>query len=268
MKKVISGLTATALIVGILSPMVGHAEEKTIPLAKCEINIIKGKHTKQSPAYGSGICKDLVEGFYSDSAKVYRVSGMVETQVNKSGQKHIIGVPYDGYSEAELTIYLNKTETPKTETPKTETPKTETPKTETPKTETALKVLYKGKVNKTTTTVRDSNSTKGKSLGTLKKNATVEVVESKSGWYKIKHNKGYGWVVTKDVTKNSTVKVLYKGKTTSDLNVRSTNSTKGKKLGTLKKNTKVEVVQSKSGWYKIKYKKDYGWVSSKYVKKS
>lgn len=62
--------------------------------------------------------------------------------------------------------------------------------------------------------------------------------------------------------------VLYKGKVTaSNLTVRQSSSTKAKKIGTLKKNSTVEVVGSSKGWYKVKFGKGYGYVSSKYVKK-
>ncbi|WP_334299730.1 SH3 domain-containing protein [Terrisporobacter sp.] len=38
------------------------------------------------------------------------------------------------------------------------------------------------------------------------------------------------------------------------------------KIGSLSKGTKVEIVESKNGWYKIKYKSGYGYISASYVK--
>ena len=35
----------------------------------------------------------------------------------------------------------------------------------------------------------------------------------------------------------------------------------------MKKNAKVEVVSTKKSWVKVKYKKGYGWVAGKHVKK-
>lgn len=125
-------------------------------------------------------------------------------------------------------------------------------------------VIYKGHVTATELTVRNSNSTKGKKLGTIEKNTAVNVVENKSGWYKIEYKDGYAWVSNKYVKK-----VKYSAKVTaSALNVRKSNSTKAKSLGTLKKNAKVDVVGTKGSWSEIKYKSGYGWVSSKYIKKS
>ena len=54
--------------------------------------------------------------------------------------------------------------------------------------------------------------------------------------------------------------------TTDNLNVRSGPSSNYSKLGILTKGTKVEVVERYSnGWYKIKYKGSYGYVSGAYV---
>ena len=45
--------------------------------------------------------------------------------------------------------------------------------------------------------------------------------------------------------------------------------TSSTKLGTLSKGARVQIVQKQSnGWYKIKYKDSYGYISSKYVKLS
>ncbi|MEI2356696.1 SH3 domain-containing protein, partial [Mesobacillus zeae] len=132
-----------------------------------------------------------------------------------------------------------------------------------------VKVLFKGKVTASTLNVRSSNSPKAKVIGSLKRNATVEVVQSSNGWYKIKRGSGYGWVSAKYVKKiYAAPKVLFKGKVTaSTLNVRSSNSPKAKKIGSLKRNSIVEVVQSSNGWYKIKRGSGYGWVSASYVKR-
>lgn len=53
----------------------------------------------------------------------------------------------------------------------------------------------------------------------------------------------------------------------STLNVRSSSSAKGKKLGTLKFGNKIKVIgqDRNTGWYKIKYKGKTGWVNKSYV---
>jgi len=69
-------------------------------------------------------------------------------------------------------------------------------------------------------------------------------------------------------TVSAKAKVLYTGETTaSTLNVRKSNGTKYKVIGTLKKGSKVEVVKKEGNWLKINYKKGYGYVSGTYVKR-
>lgn len=57
------------------------------------------------------------------------------------------------------------------------------------------------------------------------------------------------------------------GVTTGNVNVRSGASTNYAVIGTLTTGTKVQIVSQDSvtGWYKIKYNNDYGYVSNKYV---
>lgn len=69
-------------------------------------------------------------------------------------------------------------------------------------------------------------------------------------------------------SEKSIVKVIATGKATIDgVSVRSTNSVKGKYLGSLRTGDKVEILQETSnGWYKIKYKKTYAYVSNSFIK--
>ena len=52
----------------------------------------------------------------------------------------------------------------------------------------------------------------------------------------------------------------------SSLNVRSGYGTSYFKIGSLSKGSKVEIVESKDGWHKIKYKSRYGYISASYVR--
>ncbi|UPA29342.1 SH3 domain-containing protein [Terrisporobacter glycolicus] len=140
------------------------------------------------------------------------------------------------------------------------------------------KVIKKGKINTNRLNVRSSASSNSSKIGTLSKGAIVEIVKvDKNGWYKIKYKKGYGYVSSSyvvDINSNENTDndssggtVIKKGKiNTNLLNVRSSGSTNSSKLGTLSKGAIVEIVKvDKNGWYKIKYKKGYGYVSSSYV---
>ncbi len=155
------------------------------------------------------------------------------------------------------------------------------PQTEAATNQTQGKVLFKGNVTASSLNVRNSYTPNAKKIGSLKRNQVVEVLQTNKGIHKIKYGKGYGWVsgsyikkqaaVVKTVAKtNSTLspKVLFKGNVTaSTLNVRNTSSAGGKRIGDLKKNVQVEVVDSSKGWYKIKFGKGFGWVSASHVKK-
>ncbi|SFG21187.1 SH3 domain-containing protein [Sporolactobacillus nakayamae] len=137
-------------------------------------------------------------------------------------------------------------------------------------------VLYTG----TTTAnlnVRSSASTSGKLLTTLKKGSSVEVVGTEGDWLKVKYNGGTAYVskdyVKKPSSENSSGSdstsetVLYTGTTTANLNVRSSASTSGKLLTTLKKGSSVEVVGTEGDWLKIKYNGGTAYVSAEFVKK-
>ena len=61
--------------------------------------------------------------------------------------------------------------------------------------------------------------------------------------------------------------VIKTGTTTIRLNVRIGPSTSYKSLGKIQRGTEVEIVEvASTGWYKIKYQDDYGYISHKYVK--
>lgn len=116
-------------------------------------------------------------------------------------------------------------------------------------------------------TVKKDAGTKYSNLGTLKKSAKVDVVGQSGSWSKIKYNKGYGYVPSKNLTKTKPINytTMY---TTTSLTVRSGAGTKYKALATLKKATKVEVASTANGWAKIKYNKTHAYVSAKYLSKT
>ena len=129
------------------------------------------------------------------------------------------------------------------------------------------------KTGKTTAVlnVRKGPSTKYAKLGKLSKGAKVQIISNASnGWYKIKYKGKYGYVAKKYIKldKNIVDKAVNKtGKTITVLNVRKGPSTKYSKLGKLSKGTEVQIIaiNESTGWYKIKYKGTYGYISNQYV---
>lgn len=135
-----------------------------------------------------------------------------------------------------------------------------------------VEAAFKSFKGTTTTTlnVREGAGTNFKKVGTLKEKTTITVIGSKSGWYKIKFNGKNAYVSAKYVKKQETTANTFQKfdvKTTDNLNVRSTRSAKGKKLGQLAKGSKVTVLGSQSGWYTINFKGKTGYISAKYTTK-
>ncbi|MTT30432.1 SH3 domain-containing protein [Terrilactibacillus sp. BCM23-1] len=107
----------------------------------------------------------------------------------------------------------------------------------------------------------------GKHLATWPEGTPFNVYAQNGNWMVINYGRGYAYTYKSHVTKNApSEKVLYKGTTTANLNVRGTASGTATKLATLPKGTTVEVVRTGS-WLKIKYKTGYAFVSGQYVKK-
>ena len=137
------------------------------------------------------------------------------------------------------------------------------------------KTVKTGTVNTKSLNVRKGAGTSYSKIGCLSKGTKVNIVSKLSnGWYKIKYKNGYGYVSGKYVTNvkttesttSSSTKVIYKGTITGTLNVRRGGSTSYAKIGYLSKGAKVNIVSKLSnGWYKIKYKNGYGYISGKYV---
>ncbi len=72
--------------------------------------------------------------------------------------------------------------------------------------------------------------------------------------------------VTTSFVVNKVVKTKTGKVTVSRLNVRTSASTKGRVIGSLKKNQTVKIVSTTRSWYKIKYGKTTGYVSKSYIK--
>ena len=136
-----------------------------------------------------------------------------------------------------------------------------------------VSVIKTGVVNTSSLNVRSGYGSSYSKIGTLTKGTKVEIVESKNGWYKIKYKTGYGYISASCITINNTqvkpptVSVIKTGVVNaSSLNIRSGYGSSYSKIGTLTKGAKVEIVESKNGWYKIKYKTGYGYISAGYIK--
>ena len=118
--------------------------------------------------------------------------------------------------------------------------------------------------------IRKGANTTFDKLGSLKKNAKVTIVaKTSNNWYKVKFNKGYGYVCGQYINLNKTeddFKYPATGTVNSAVFVRKGASTSYTKLGKLQKNDKVTILSKTTyGWYKINYKNTTGYVYGQYI---
>ena len=128
-----------------------------------------------------------------------------------------------------------------------------------------------GVVNVTSSlNVRSGAGTNYSSIGSLNKNAIVEVVDTVNSWYKIKYGSGYGYV-SKDyiILKDRSMaeaKVIKEGTVvTVALKVRENSTYDSNVIGTIPMGEKVSILEDNGEWSKISYNDNYGHILNEYV---
>ncbi len=129
-------------------------------------------------------------------------------------------------------------------------------------------------INKVRTTqsvyVRKSASTTADKLGSVAKGTVFTVIEAlNNGWTKVKFEKQDGYIrndyLEEVESANSYATATIGTITTAVLNVRGDASMTASKIGTVKLNEKVEIIQIEDGWCKIKFDGGIGYVKADYV---
>ena len=117
--------------------------------------------------------------------------------------------------------------------------------------------------------VRKGPNTTYAKIGSLKKNAKVSVVaKTSNNWYKIKFNNSYAYVSSQYVTLTEIEELEYSATASilSDVYVRKGPNTNYEKIGTVKKDDKVNIVAiTSNGWCKIKFNNSFGYIYGEYV---
>lgn len=273
-------------------------------VTNCSMTIYASKNTIDNFANASGDCKEEIYGFYSPTAKVFRVTGAYTGQVKNGQVKEITLAQSTKYVSAYLTINtvddLNKPVTSfkpfkgitnkktiiwdgisKDSKKISELPSKTNIEVQSQKSN-RYSFTYKGKnrwvdkvnvdqvfnefIVETTSSlnVRSGASVKSKIVGTLKKGTKVTIKGSADGWYKVIH-KGKTAYISSSYTKKIIMFKEFKVKVTDTLNVRLQASTNAKVVGKLKVRTVVTVKASRNGWYTIVYKGNNAYISEKYT---
>jgi uncharacterized protein YgiM (DUF1202 family) len=134
-------------------------------------------------------------------------------------------------------------------------------------------VIGTGKVTASSLNVRSGPSTGSSRIGSLARNAQVDILEKQGSWYKVKRGSTVGYVHgdylnVSNGQESSRDSVVNQGGivTASALNVRKGPSTSYSRITLLYKNTQVVVLEKTKGWYKIQRGSTTGYVDASYIK--
>jgi phage minor structural protein len=136
-----------------------------------------------------------------------------------------------------------------------------------------------GKILANALNVRKTPGTDGEYAGLLVNGNTVEIVgvDAATGWYKIKFEGGYAYITNKSEyveiisgDPNGSTTVQKVEVLAENLNVRSGAGTSYSSIGIVQKGFTADILETDSttGWYKISYNGEYGWITNNttYVK--
>lgn len=124
----------------------------------------------------------------------------------------------------------------------------------------AMAATQSGQIVGTKVNIRTSPNTSSSRITQLS-NSRVSIVDKTSGWYKISFSGKTGWVSSDYIKVLST-----NGKINANgVNFRTSASTTSKKIDTLSKGTSVVILDTSSGWHKVKVGSKVGYVVTKFI---
>ena len=125
-------------------------------------------------------------------------------------------------------------------------------------------VIGTGKIGNKELDVREGAGNQYKKIGYMSPGSRVEVLEERNGWYKIKFLNTTGYIDKIGVVLNgqeSEVKVLSKGLIGNEnVDVRNGYGSAYEKIGYMSPGSRIEVLEVKNGWYKIKFLNGVGYI--------
>lgn len=110
--------------------------------------------------------------------------------------------------------------------------------------------------------IRKDPSTNYSAVGMLRKGDRIQVLETNGNWIKIKD----GWVYSEYIALDNGSSLYSEKKnaivTANELNIRKSPSTSAEKVGSLRINQRVEVLETSGEWIRT----NYGWINKNFVK--
>lgn len=188
-------------------------------------------------------------------------NGVVTAKVASIGAAELVGVSTaDPNLKVKITLYIKaSTETP---APTATAEPTVTPAPTATTAPTTAPATKTGKVTASSLRVRET-PVNGTVVGKLAKGTAVTVLETKDGWYKVTAGSLTGWV-SGEYVELTTPSTTETATTTANLKLRKTAKT-GAVITTMKKGSKVEVLEKGSEWSKVKYNGKTGYASNAYL---
>ena len=152
---------------------------------------------------------------------------------------------------------------PQPEQPGVGQPQPEQPKPEQPKPEVQRRTAI---VTASGLNIRAQKGTNSPRIGTLKRGVKINVIGDMGEWAYIEHGKLKGYVLSRhlrlsDVLGTATV-------TASRVNVRSGPGTNHSRIGSVPRNTKVELLEKSGTWYRIRTAAITGFVDGRFLRVS
>ncbi|WP_162356422.1 SH3 domain-containing protein [Metabacillus mangrovi] len=118
--------------------------------------------------------------------------------------------------------------------------------------------------------VRSAPASASSIIGSVKKGTAVVILQTNGSWHRISYSGKTGWVSSDFVSSKAasgTTKPKSGQVTANSLNVRSTPALSGSIAGKVSKNQKVEIIDERDSWLKIRFSGSRtGWVSALYIK--
>lgn len=131
----------------------------------------------------------------------------------------------------------------------------------------AASTIKKQDVKYTNATVqlKESRSSKSKTLTTIPKGKTVQYLKAYGSWSQVKYGSKTGYVATKTLsnTNNTSAVSLKKGVLENTTELKEKRDSKSKRLITIPKGETVEIVKNYGSWTQVKYQNVTGYIATK-----